>query len=205
MQDVLFIQLAREPVPGLVKTRMLPELSPEQACDLHRELVFWTAGILARSGLGEVELWVSGNTRSPLFQQCQALGVSEVRPQSGSHLGERMYDALESGLERFSKVILVGSDSPQIDSTYLESAICALDEADAVLGPALDGGYVLIGVKSLRQEWLEDMEWGSDSVYSETVARMEATGTNWTPLSVMQDIDRPEDLPVWRAVAETHL
>ena len=60
----------------------------------------------------------------------------------------------------------------------------------------------MIGVKNLHPEWMEDMEWGSDKVYSETVARLEATGTDWAPLSVMQDIDRPEDLPVWRAVAQ---
>lgn len=204
MQDVLFIQLAREPVPGLVKTRMLPELSPEQACELHRELVYWTAGILTSSRLAEVELWVAGNTRSPLFQQCQALGVSAVRSQSGSHLGERMHNALADGLARYSKVILVGSDIPQIDRNYLEAAVSALDNVEVVLGPALDGGYVLIGVKSLQAEWMADMAWGSDTVYAETVARLEATGTDWAPLSVLQDIDRPEDLPVWRAVAQTH-
>ena len=66
MQDVLLIQFAREPLPGLVKTRMLPELSPEQACELHRELVFWTAEVLTFAHLGEVELSVAGNTGSPL-------------------------------------------------------------------------------------------------------------------------------------------
>ena len=205
MQDVLFIQLAREPVPGMVKTRMLPELSPEQACELHRELVSWTAGILTRAALGTVELCVSGNTRSPLFQQCQALGVSAVTRQSGTHLGERMYRAMAQGLERYSKVILVGSDSPQMDRNYLATAVSALDAAEVVLGPAEDGGYVLIGATRLEQAWFEDMAWGSDTVFAETVERLVSTGTVWQPLSVLQDIDRPEDLPIWRAIAENHL
>ena len=141
MQDVLLIQFAREPLPGLVKTRMLPELSPEQACELHRELVFWTADILTASQLGRVELAVAGNTEAPLFRQCEKLGVRAVRRQSGKDLGERMYNALAEGLERFAKVILVGSDSPQLDRDYLLSAIGGLEENDVVLGPAKDGGY----------------------------------------------------------------
>jgi uncharacterized protein len=205
VQDVLFIQLAREPVPGLVKTRMLPELSPEQACELHRELVFWTSGILTRAGLGTVELSVAGNAGSPLFQQCQALGVSAVHRQRGIELGERMHEALAHGLERFSKVILVGSDSPQIDRDYLQLAVEQLDQGEVVLGPAADGGYVLIGVTSLDKHWFEAMEWGVDTVYDETVKRLEATNTRWNPLPVLQDIDRPEDLPVWREVVSNAL
>lgn len=205
MSEVLFIQLAREPVPGMVKTRMLPELSPEQACELHRELVFWTARILTGAGLGCVELHVTGNPRSPLFAQCEGLGVSAVLPQLGKHLGERMYRALEQGLERYSKVILVGSDSPQITRDYLAGAIESLDNTEVVLGPAEDGGYVLIGVNSLDPRWFEEMEWGSNTVFAETVERFEASGTSWQPLPVLQDIDRPEDLPIWRAIVNNPL
>ena len=202
MQDVLLIQFAREPLPGLVKTRMLPELSPEQACELHRELVFWTAEVLTFAHLGEVELSVAGNTGSPLFRQCEDLGVKAVRRQVGKDLGERMYNALLQGLERFPKVILVGSDSPQLDRDYLQSAIAALDESEVVLGPAEDGGYVLIGVRQLDKRWFEEVAWGTDTVFADTVARFELTGANWTRLSVLQDIDRPEDLPLWRAIVE---
>lgn len=200
MKDVLIIQFAREPVPGMVKTRMLPELSPEQACELHRELVFWTAKILAASGVGDVELSVAGNTGSPLFQQCTALGVQAVRRQSGSDLGERMYGALAEGLSRYSKVLLVGSDSPQIDRSYLEGAVTALDDNDVVLGPAEDGGYVLIGLRSVDRRWFEDIVWGVETVYAETVRQLELTQAKWQALPVLRDIDRPEDLPLWRDI-----
>ena len=193
-------------MPGLVKTRMLPELSPQQACELHRELVYWTSEVLAHSHLGRVELSVAGNTASPLFRQCEDLGVKSVRRQSGKDLGERMYNALADGLERHEKVILVGSDSPQLDREYLREAIAALDYSDVVLGPAEDGGYVLIGVRALDRRWFEEVDWGTETVFADTVARFELTGANWQRLSVLQDIDRPEDLPIWRAiVARGHL
>lgn len=205
MSDVLLIQFAREPVPGKVKTRMLPELSPDQACDLHRDLVLWTSRTLTGARLGRVELHVAGSPGNPLFLQCEALGVSALVPQEGENLGERMYRALLNGLERYSKVILVGSDSPQIDRDYLTAAINLLDGAEAVLGPAADGGYVLIGVRRLDSGWFEGVDWGSDTVLADTVARIEASGTCWQSLAVLQDIDRPEDLPVWRAIVENHL
>ena len=200
LEDVLFIQFAREPLPGLVKTRMLPELNPEQACDLHSELVYWTSQVLTGANLGRVELSVAGNIASPLFRQCEDLGVKALTRQVGQDLGERMYNALAEGLERFSKVILVGSDSPQIDRDYLLGAIAALDDSEVVLGPAQDGGYVLIGVRKLDKQWFEGIEWGSATVYAKTLEGFALTSAQWQHLEVLRDIDRPEDLPIWRAI-----
>ncbi|QFU76229.1 glycosyltransferase [Halioglobus maricola] len=201
MQEALLIQFAKEPVPGQVKTRMLPALSPEQAVHLHCDLVHWTAQVLTGAGVGAVELAVAGSTRSPLFEQCRTLGVEAIRPQRGSGLGHRMCNALEEGLSRYAKVILVGSDCPQIDSAYLEQAAALLDANDVVLGPAEDGGYVLIGVTDLDWRWFDGVHWGTDTVYADTVTRLEATETSWSALPVLQDIDRPEDLRLWRTIA----
>ncbi|RLQ23239.1 DUF2064 domain-containing protein [Seongchinamella sediminis] len=203
MPELLLIQFAKEPLPGEVKTRMIPPLSAQQACELHRELVLWTARTLTAAGLGRVELAVAGNPAAALFRQCQGLGVRAVRAQQGADLGQRMFHALQRGLEHHQKVILVGSDCPQIDRGYLQSAIAALDRSDAVLGPAADGGYVLIGVRQLDKRWFSGVQWGSASVYADTVARFSDTGTKWQPLAELQDVDRPEDLALWRAVTET--
>lgn len=200
-QRPLFIQFAREPVAGAVKTRLLPALTPEQACDLHSELVLWTSRTLCAAAVAEVELSVAGNVLHPLFRECQDLGVAAVRPQSSGCLGTRMYRALQSGLQCSQKVLLVGSDCPQIDKQYLLAALAALDECEVVLGPAADGGYVLIGVRELYWRWFEGIAWGSDSVYGATLARLDETATSWQALSVLRDIDRPEDLPLWRSVA----
>ena len=67
---------------------------------------------------------------------------------------------------------------------------------------APDGGYVLIGVRELDMRWFEEVEWGTSTVYADTVARFDLTGANWQHLAVLQDIDRPEDLPLWRAIVQ---
>ncbi|MCB1709492.1 MAG: TIGR04282 family arsenosugar biosynthesis glycosyltransferase, partial [Halioglobus sp.] len=143
----LLIQFAREPVAGAVKTRMIPQLTPQQACDLHSELVLWTAGRLAAARLGRVELAVAGDRGHALFQRCLGLGVAGLSAQRGADLGERMHNALLDGLTRFERVLLVGSDCPGIDRAYLVQALAALEQAEVVLGRAEDGGYVLIGAR----------------------------------------------------------
>ena len=144
---VLLIQFAKAPQAGRVKTRMMPVLSAQQACALHAELTLWTCRQLLASGQGDVELAVAGDEEHPLFKQCQALGDVSVSQQCGTDLGERMYHAISAGLRRYSAVILVGSDCPAIDPAYLASAVTALQSAPVVVGPAVDGGYVLIGAR----------------------------------------------------------
>ena len=196
----LLIQFAREPVAGAVKTRMTPSLTPEQALDLHCELVLWTAGTLARADLGPVEVAVAGSATHALFEDCRALGVSSLVSQRGGDLGERMYNALVAGLERCERVVLVGSDCPGIDAHYLEQALGGLDQADVVLGPAVDGGYVLIGVKRVSRELFEGISWGSSKVLAETLQRLRRVNWRWSTLPPLADIDRPEDLVVWEAI-----
>lgn len=198
--DCLFIQFARAPVEGAVKTRMQPVLDGAAACDLHRELVRWTAMNLCKAALGPVELWVAGEMGDPLFESCLAAGVSTLFPQSGENLGQRMYRAIANGLERYQKVVLVGSDCPSIDRGYLESALQALDDATVVLGPAEDGGYVLIGAKAVSPAMFDNITWGESTVYAATARALDNLGWCWEALPALADIDRPEDLPVWHAL-----
>lgn len=197
---VLLIQFARAPQVGQVKTRMMPHLSAQQACDLHSELVLWTSGQLARSGVGDVELSVAGDTAHPLFAQCRGLGITRVSSQRGPDLGQRMFAALRDGLLRYSRVILVGSDCPGIDRAYLRQAVLALERAPVVLGPAADGGYVLIGARQIRQELFCGIAWGTAQVYGETAARLRHLGLDWVDLPTLADVDRPEDIAHWDAI-----
>lgn len=197
----LLIQFAREPVAGQVKTRMIPALGEDEACELHCELVRWTTHCLLASGIGSVRLAVTGDTQHPLFLDCLASGVDDVLPQQGADLGERMFTAIRDALESYQRVILVGSDCPGLDAGYLEQAVTALDTSPLVLGPAQDGGYVLIGARHISQALFKGVEWGTDQVFQQTVARLAGLGWDWRELPLRSDIDRPEDLPQWHALA----
>jgi rSAM/selenodomain-associated transferase 1 len=199
-KEALFIQFAKEPVSGLVKTRMQPTLSAEQACALHTELLLWVCRTLCESKLADVELWVSGERKHPVFDACGALGIGGLQSQSGDNLGDRMFNAISESLGYYQKVILVGSDCPQIDADYLRCALQALDNKSLVLGPAIDGGYVLIGATAIQASLFEGISWGTDAVFCETVQLIEERGIGWSQLLPLADIDRPEDLSIWQAL-----
>lgn len=198
--QTLLVQFARAPLEGRVKTRLIPHLGATGACELHCELTAWTCRQLLASCLGPVELHVDGHAEHALFVQLQADGIAGIVAQCGSDLGERMYYALRDGLERFGSVILVGSDCPGIDAAYLHQATVALRGASVVLGPAADGGYVLIGARRISASVFRGIAWGGATVYVETVAALAKSGLDWAALPVLVDIDRPSDLPVWESV-----
>lgn len=196
----LLVQFARTPLPGKVKTRMQPELSPEQACELHCELVLWTCERLVASRLGEVQVCVAGSPHHPVFERCLALGATALCVQRGGDLGERMLHAMQGALGRYDSVILVGSDCPALDTAYLQSARAALEEVPVVIGPALDGGYVLIGARQIAAGVFEGVRWGADDVYARTLENLSALGLETRSLAPLADVDRPADLPAWRAL-----
>lgn len=198
--EVLLIQFARAPLPGRVKTRMMPHLSATDACNLHCELVLWTCRRLLDSGLGKVELSVAGGAAYPLFERCREMGVARIREQSGRDLGQRMYRALLAGLVDHDRVILVGSDCPGIDEAYLGRALLSLEHAPVVLGPATDGGYVLIGASRIHEQVFEDIPWGTDQVFARSIAALDAAGLDWEALPELADIDRPRDLSIWESL-----
>lgn len=199
-RSLLLIQFARAPQEGRVKTRMLPHLSAARACELHCELTLWTCRQLLDSHLGDVELSVAGETHHALFSRCLEMGVSRVSQQHGDDLGQRMYNAMQSGLSQYHCVILVGSDCPGIDPDYLRLAVEGLHTASVVVGPAMDGGYVLLGARSITEDIFRQMPWGSDQVYVKTGNALARAGLDWVELPYLTDIDRPEDLPVWEAL-----
>ena len=198
--DVLLLQFARAPKVGAVKTRMMPHLSAEQACALHSELVLWTCRQLVTSGFGTVQLQVAGDTDHPLFERCRGLGAARVTRQVGRDLGERMCNALAAALTHYGRVVLVGSDCPAIDRAYLALALRALEQQSLVLGPAEDGGYVLIGARTVCPEMFEAIPWGTGEVYAETSRRLRRLGRSWEELPALADVDRPADLGGWRAL-----
>jgi len=197
----LCIQFARAPAAGRVKTRMQPALTAAEACELHVQLLCWTCRRLGAVPGFPLELWVSGTLAPELRQQCHSHGAVAVRRQQGADLGTRMYHALAHGLGRAPRVILVGSDCPDLGPVQLRQAAAALEHADIVLGPALDGGYVLIGARRIAPAVFEGCEWGSAGVLDATLANIRTLGWRCETLAPLRDIDRPADLSHWRRVS----
>ena len=202
VDTTLLVQFAKSPVRGQVKSRMIPHLTADEALALHCDLVRWTTRNLVNAQLGPVHVAVAGDTSHSLFETCRALGAAGVTQQSGNGLGERMYRALRAGLARFDAVVLVGSDCPGLDRAYLAEAVASLARVKVVLGPAVDGGYVLIGATEITPEIFREVNWGSSSVFQQTTGRLSEMGIKWAELSMQRDVDQPEDLPHWEAIRE---
>ncbi|MEP1472283.1 MAG: TIGR04282 family arsenosugar biosynthesis glycosyltransferase [Halieaceae bacterium] len=195
--DCLLIQFARVPIVGAVKTRLIPALGEEGACQLHVDLLQHCCKQLLASGLAPVELWLDSEGSHPAVMACERQGAT-LRLQQGTSLGERMHHALLDGLSRHPRVVLVGSDCPAIDEAYLRRAFEGLTTAPVVFGEATDGGYVLIG--ACQSDWglFDGVSWGSEAVLSESLANVEGLGWTAAVLPALSDIDRAEDLPVWQ-------
>lgn len=195
MEACPIIVFARAPEPGRVKTRLIPALGPLRAAALHRRMVRETLKKAVQAGVGPVTLCCHPDPQHPFFRECaRRYGVTLTR-QVGDDLGGRMARAFEIALQGAPHAILVGSDCPPLTSEDLRSAARHLQEgSDAVLMPAEDGGYTLIGLRTLDPALFDRMPWGEDTVYRETMKRMTVLGWRTAELTLRWDLDRPEDL-----------
>ncbi|MEX6503097.1 TIGR04282 family arsenosugar biosynthesis glycosyltransferase [Pseudomonas zhanjiangensis] len=185
--------LARSPVPGRVKTRLIPVLGEEGACDLQRALLE-RALQLPDSGFSQRFLWLDDSPDAGLQALAGDLGWTLVEQPAGD-LGERMRRIAVLGLAESDAVVLIGNDCPALDSEYLGSACAALHDQPVVLGPAEDGGYVLLGLRRVDPLLFHAMPWGTDRVLAMTRDRLQQLDWDHRLLPTLWDVDRPEDLP----------
>jgi len=185
---------AKAPVAGTVKTRLLPLLNPEAAAALHRRLVCNALSAAVGSGIGAVELWCAPTATHPFFSRCaRDYGVS-LREQVTGDLGARMQAAFEEALAMVDQAICVGTDCPSLGWHDLQIAESHLAKAqDAVIIPAEDGGYVLLGLRRFAPQLFRDIRWGSNTVLDQTRERFEELAWRWKELAPKWDLDRPED------------
>jgi rSAM/selenodomain-associated transferase 1 len=186
---------AKAPVAGYAKTRLVPFLGEIQAARLQRELITRTLDIATGSGLCPVELWCAPDCEHEYFDRCRTSYDIVLQRQHGQDLGQRMARALAGTLRNNRPVLLIGTDNADLDNEYLRRAIELLaTESDVVIGPATDGGYVLIGLNRFIPELFDDIPWSSDQVLAVTRRRLEEHAVDWRELKTCHDIDRPEDL-----------
>ncbi len=181
---------ARAPVPGKVKTRLIPRLGAWRAARLHQRLTCHAVRTAVAARCGPVELHA---TRRHRF--FQTLNIP-LKLQRGRDLGERMHYALAKAR---GPAIIIGADCPALRAADLRRAARWLRGGyDAVLAPAEDGGYALVALRRPKKEFFEGIAWGGPDVYAETLKRL--GGYRWRALRSVWDVDRPEDLDRLRAL-----
>ncbi|MGB5339473.1 MAG: TIGR04282 family arsenosugar biosynthesis glycosyltransferase [Gammaproteobacteria bacterium] len=192
--DCRLLIFSRAPQPGQVKTRLIPLLGETATADLYADLVTGTLEKLTTAGLCPVDLWCSPDTGHPFFQQCRDRFGVELYRQSQGDLGRRMSNALAAGLQRSAAVILVGTDIPSLKAGDIAAACAALTgDSDTVLGPAVDGGYYLIGLRTHHAALFEGIPWGTPGVFQATLACMHRLKLHCHQLPRRRDLDTPED------------
>jgi uncharacterized protein len=192
---VQVVVMAKAPVPGLAKTRLIPALGAEGAARLARRLlVHAVQQARAAAAPQPVLLACAPHTRHPAFVELQAAGGLTLVPQSEGDLGQRMQQAFDQAFASAGAAVLLGTDAPALDAARLRDACAALADADAVFVPAVDGGYALIGLRRPAPMLFEHMPWSTDRVMALTRERLAAAGWRWAERPAVHDIDVPADL-----------
>lgn len=185
----------RPPVPGLVKTRLIPLLGAKQAAALHHRLTTRVLESTAALPVAARELWLDGDLAHPWVSNVCAKFALSLHRQSGDDLGARMANAAALAIGQGLTPVIIGTDCWLLDAPYLSAAIAALnDGADLVLGAAEDGGYVLIGLRAAAPLLFADMQWSTDGVLTETLRRAATLALRVQVLPTVWDVDRPEDV-----------
>jgi uncharacterized protein len=185
---------AKAPVPGKVKTRLIPALGAEGAAELAANMLHRTAVAALESDVGPVELCMDPPSAHPDWMGQVPLDVIPT-PQGGGDLGGRLARAAQRVLAGGEPVILIGTDCPDLDRARLAAAAAALEQYDCVIHPTCDGGYALLGLVRFDPALFEGIAWSSDRVAAETIARTEALGWSLEIGETLHDIDVPADLP----------
>lgn len=187
---------SRYPEPGKTKTRLIPALGEHGAARLQRLLTEQTIKMaldLCRSGEKSVALHYDGGDQGLMHAWLH--GVISCIPQVKGDLGNRMahvfHDGFASGLQ---KIIIIGTDCPTLTPEIINLAFSHLDSNDLVLGPALDGGYYLIGLKKKELSLFHHIHWGTTLVLEQTLKQAKKCGLSHSLLEPLADVDRPEDL-----------
>ena len=196
------IIFCRFPTPGKAKTRLIPQLGKESAAQIHRELAEFTLR-LARGVKSTADLTPVVSCHGGTLEEFQNwLGDKNYYiEQPEGNLGEKIAQTFQSTFtEGASKVIIIGTDCPELTVEILKQAFVELESKDLVLGPAKDGGYYLIGLSSFFGELFQDISWGEKTVFTTTMEIADKHLISTGLLPMLNDIDRPEDLPIWNKI-----
>lgn len=187
------IIFAKYPAQGMAKTRLQPALGIDGAARLARQLLFHSIEQAIATNY-VIELSVSPAPTDSCWQQLNLPNSLQWSAQAQGDLGMRMLMASKHALNSYQKVLLIGTDCPSLTTERIQDAVQQLDQHAAVMIPAFDGGYVLLGFKQADERLFSNIEWSTASVAAVTQQRIAALGWSLAMLAPLHDIDEPADL-----------
>jgi rSAM/selenodomain-associated transferase 1 len=194
-RDALILFFLKYPEPGEVKTRLAITMGQDKAAELYGYFVMDLLAKIESTGLS-FAICFYPEQKKELLMEWLGQGYAYI-PQKGDDLGERMAAAfLDAFAGGYRRVILMGSDFPDLPRSFIEESLGALDTHDIVIGPATDGGYYLIGFRkeTFIQEAFEGMDWSTEGVFRQTLSILKTHRRRVYILPVWNDIDTVEDL-----------
>ncbi len=187
MSSALLIFI-KNPISGQTKTRLASDVGNEMALRMYHILCDWTRE--QALGLTGVDRYLYYSNEIVFDDSWPNTAFHKRLQHQTPDLGGRMLAGIEAAFATgHDKVIVIGSDCPGIDTDYLNEAFAALDEHDVVIGPALDGGYTLLGMRTLSPTLFEDVAWSTEEVLPTTLARAKAAGLTVRQLKPLSDVD----------------
>ncbi|MFC1996029.1 TIGR04282 family arsenosugar biosynthesis glycosyltransferase [Chloroflexota bacterium] len=192
------IAYAKRPLPGYAKTRLGTEMGLEESAGVYARILYKILLELLDLDKDEIRIELSLASGSDLAYFSLAFPEFLISAQKGSDLGQRFTQsikgAFESGVE---KVVVIGTDIPDLDRSTIQSAFAALDKKEVVIGPDTDGGYYLIGTRQKSAKLFRNIDWSSEVVLNQTERLISAQGLSIHYLPILSDIDTDADYQRW--------
>lgn len=189
------VVIAKQPERGKVKTRIASVLGGDQAAELYRCALRDTLTLAGSVADVTHVLSYAPPTDEGRMYFARTAPTFALIPQQGMAFGERLSGTFARLLHDYSPVVLIGSDSPDLPTEFIARAFALLRaEADAVIGPATDGGYYLLGMRSMHPSLFECIDWSTEAVLAQTRERASAAGLQMADLPPWHDLDTVDDL-----------
>ncbi|HQR70759.1 MAG TPA: TIGR04282 family arsenosugar biosynthesis glycosyltransferase [Burkholderiaceae bacterium] len=185
---------AKAPVPGFAKTRLIPALGEAQAAQLARRMLLHTLREAHAADAGPVELCVTPGPADPAWKALPPVENVTWTEQTEGDLGARLAHVAARVIDGGERVLLIGTDCPQLDASRLRRAGRLLENSDAVMLPTFDGGYALLGLRKFDPRVFAAMPWSTDRVAAVTGKSIRAMGWSLDVGRFLHDIDEPADL-----------
>ena len=206
MEDNRLLIFTRTPLPGKVKPRLIPALGAEGAATIHKEMAKYTLGwakVFQNTRNMTVEVWFSGGRKAATDWLGDGWALWEQR---GVDIGARIFNAFfDVFREGCRKAVMVGTNCPELTAAHVRKAFIALKDHDLVLGPTMDGGYCLVGLKEPRPDLFFGIPWGTKQVLETTLEKAREEGLKVMRMQPLRDVEYPQDLAVWNRVKNGNL